>query len=508
MSQAAAVIRPHVTAITILRNRSLRLTAMTPRPQITRRTLLAGSLAAGATPLLGRLAAAEDECKVTLTAINARPERAVSLRQVSLALAAGKPARLEGITRLDGYAIDDDNKDIALFGIAERGQPELEAADFVIALRSAFRRGIDPRDGTDYGKVAAISIDTDPEVFRRLHDFQTANAEGRRKYAELCKTPQKVRVDGMTRHSRVAKVLVDADYRMKRIGQGTQTLPISSPFPGDFEAKIREWRAQLQAGREPDVAVNLTRYWFTAGRFSHGVSDDGARMVRLKYAQVVLKDEDQVYRNGVDVATGAVNAYARAFTCAWTERMEDTYRAEPIWRDMYNMFRNFALARIMYDLHAFQKAGLDSEFLLQGYEPPRVEVPDALPGLSRMELYVRRRKGGASTTYSRTVCGGVSVGCNKPIEKEPDTDGEIQRAGLSVLGSRPAGTALAWNVTPDALKVITDRPSAPKPVAAPAPAAAPGKPGTIEELFKPHAPAPEASPAPGKPPALQDLFRR
>jgi hypothetical protein len=77
-----------------------------------------------------------------------------------------------------------------------------------------------------------------------------------------------------------------------------------------------------------------------------------------------------------------------------------------------------------------------------------------------------------------------------------------------VLGSRPAGTALAWNVTPDALKVITDRPSAPKPVAAPAPAAAPGKPGTLEELFKPHAPAPEASPAPGRTPTLQDLFRR
>ena len=138
---------------------------MTSRTWITRRTLLAGSLAAGATPLLARLAAAEeDECKATVTAIKARPDRAVSLRQISLALAAGKPVRLEGMTRLDGYVIDDDNKDIALFGIAERGQPELNAADFVVALRSAFRRGIDPKDGTDYGKRAAISIDTDPEV--------------------------------------------------------------------------------------------------------------------------------------------------------------------------------------------------------------------------------------------------------------------------------------------------------------------------------------------------------
>ena len=483
---------------------------MTSRVHMTRRALLAGSIAAGATPLVGRFAVAENECRVTLTAIKARPEKAVSLRQISAALAAGKPARFEGMTRLDGYVIDDDNKDIVLFGIVERGQPELAAADFVVALRSAFKRGIDPKDGTDYSKRAAISLDTNPEVFHRLHEFQTANVDGRRKYAELCKTPQKVRVDGMIRHTRVAKVLIDADYRMKRVGQGLETLPISSPFPGDFEAKIREWRAQLEAGQEPDVPSNLTRYWFTPGHFSHAVSDDGGKMVCIDHAQVVLKDEDQIYKEGVDVASGAVNAYARAFTCAWTERMEDTYQAEPLWRDMHNMFRNFALSRIMYDLHAFDKADLESEFLLERCELPRVEVPDTLPGISRMEVYVRRRKGGSTTTYARTVCGGVSVGFTNPIEKHPDTDGEIQRAGQSVLGSRPAATVLAWNVMPGALKTIIERPSPPalKPVAAPSPAAEPGKPHSIEELFKPQSPAPAMSPSPGKTPSLQELFKR
>src|SRR5262249_41993821 len=193
----------------------------------------------------------------------------------------------------------------------------------IVALRSAFRRGIDPKDGTDYGKQAAISIDSNPEVYHRLRDFHTTDAEGRRKYAELCRAPQKVRVDGMIRHSRVAKVLIDADYRMKKISNGSETLPISSPFPGDVEAEIREWRRQLDAGREPDIPSNLTRYWFTQGRFSYG--DDGAKTVSLSEAQVVLRDENQTYREGVHVPTGKVDPYAHAFTCAWTERMEDSY---------------------------------------------------------------------------------------------------------------------------------------------------------------------------------------
>jgi hypothetical protein len=450
-------------------------------------------------------------------ALNAKPEKAVSLRQIAAALANGRPARFEGLTRLDGYVIDDDNKDIVLFGAHEPGQPELQPADFIVALRSAFKRGVDEKDGADYTKSAAISLDTDPDFFRRLKDFKTTTPEGRRAYAAYCGTQsQKVRVDGMIRHSRVAKILVDADYRMKKVSQGLETIPIKSPFHGDTEMAIRRWRSEINSGMEPTpVSGATTRYWFTQGRFTYGAAKDTDNMVRFGLTQVVLNDEDSVYTPGKgSVVSDRVDPGVRAFTCAWTDRMEETYRADPLWQEMRTMFRYFALTRIMYDHDAFEKAELETEFLLTRYAVPRVTMPDTLPGISRLET-AKRRDGRTTWTYARTVCGGVSVGFNKPLEKFADTSGDIQYAGRNVLGSRPTPTAVAWNMTPGKLRDIISAPatpvSKPTPTPDPSPAAEPRKPRGLEELFKSPpagAPAPEPAPsAPGKPRSLQDLFK-
>jgi hypothetical protein len=466
---------------------------------MTRRAVLMSGAAAGLAPLLGRPAGAEEACKVTLKPFKGRPEKAVSLRSMSSALASNKPVRWEGFTRLDGYVIDDDIKDVVLYGGSEPGQPELQPADFVVALRARFKSGVDPKDGTDYNKSAAISIDPDPEIFHRLHDIQTSTPDGRRQYAELCKSPQTVRVDGFQRHTRVAKILVDADYKMKRISQGIETLAISSPFPGDFEAKIREWRSQINSGRNPAGSPILTRYWFTPGRFSYGEATDHKNMVRFGFTQVVLKDEDQIYSAGKDIASGRVNEYARAFTCSWTERMEDTFSAEPIWQEMRNMFRHFALTRVMRDLGAFEQVGLDIAFLLDRYEVPRIEMPATLPGISRLEV-ASQLDGGTTWTYANTVCGGVDVGFNKPVEQDRDNDGDILYASRNVLGARPAPTAIAWNVTPGMLKTI--EPRSPTTVRVPAET---GKSRSLDNLFK--TPSPTPAPAPSGPRSLQDLFK-
>src|SRR5262245_24198396 len=159
--------------------------------EITRRAFVTASVVAGIAPLFARSSLAENACKMELAPLAAKPEKAVSLKEVSRLLAAGMPAPLGGLTRLDGYVIDDDNKDIVLFGVAERGQPELQVADFVVALRSAFRQD------EVYRKSAAISIDSDPEYYRRVEHLQTATPEGRRRYQELCALSdlRRVRVD-------------------------------------------------------------------------------------------------------------------------------------------------------------------------------------------------------------------------------------------------------------------------------------------------------------------------
>lgn len=382
---------------------------MSARYEINRRVMLKTVAAAGSAPLFdlsgATLArAVEAACKTTpnVAVIKARPERAVSLRQLSESLAAGGSTRLEGLTRLDGYIVDKETHDIIVWGLSERDQPDLQVQDLVVALRSAHGRYTMRRGVVDYIVSPLVSIDPDVVVLRQLREIDFLLPDGKKRHSEMCKSPQTVRVEGMPRNSRAAKVLIEADYRMKMVTQGTVNLPIQSPFPSSFPARVARWREEATEGAA-SRAFN-TRYWFQPGQFSYQVSPE-VDTVFVDRAQVVLNDEDQFLKDDALVTSGEIDDISRAFTCAWTDRMEDVYKAEPIWRDMHNIFRHFAVARIMRDRDAFSQANFPGEFLLDRYVLPTVDVPGILPGLGRVEEYEQYR-GGSTIRLAYQVCGG------------------------------------------------------------------------------------------------------
>ena len=193
-----------------------------PASRISRRHLLTIASAAALAPQFGRATSASAVCAPPPTpGAKANPTVAISLRELSKTLSGRRTARFEGMTRLDGFAIDVANKDIALFGLTESGKSDLHAEDFVVALRSAYTRG------EEYRKSPAISLDPEDGYFHRIGKIPTWKPEGRLEYERQCKLThwQTVRVDGMPRHSRAAKVLVDADYRMKQVSQGAVSYP-------------------------------------------------------------------------------------------------------------------------------------------------------------------------------------------------------------------------------------------------------------------------------------------
>src|SRR5690606_9584281 len=128
------------------------------------------------------------------------------------------------------------------------------------------------------------------------------------------------------------------------------------PFPATTTASWEKTRADVAAGRAPVMESVNTRFWFEPGQFTYRYDvDGGAETVFLDTAMVVLSDENQmVPTSGALRASGKVNPFSRAFACAWTDRMEDVYRAEPIWRDMHNIFRHFALARVIVERDALR----------------------------------------------------------------------------------------------------------------------------------------------------------
>jgi hypothetical protein len=445
---------------------------------IARRDLLKCGLGAGA--LLAMPSAARAVCSVAET-LKPTPERAVSLRQLTDAYKSGRGSGMGGLTRLDGYIVDAENKDIVLWGLAEKGKQELYFPDFVVALRSAFGRYIVVKGDTKYRVEPVISLDPNPSIVYDLSKIDVGSASGKGRYREVCAVSmQKVRVEGMPRDCRAAKALIDADYRMKLVAQGTAKLPISSPFPATFDARVASWKKEAEAGGGGAHYTN-TRYWFQAGHFSYQVSE-AADTVFLEQAQLVLNDEDNINKPDAVVASGKVDPLSRAFSCAWTERMTDTIAAEPVWRDMYNVFRHFAVARVMNDKRAFERAGLPGDFLLDRYELPKISMPDALPGALRIFEYTA---GKGNRRYTSTACGGVTVSMTD-IQSAVLTPVTLA-AAKTVVASRPSPSALGWPVQASLKMILPPPPAAKKLDSEPAPMA----------------PAPAAKPAP----SLKDLFK-
>ncbi|QFR33581.1 DUF1598 domain-containing protein [Ancylobacter sp. TS-1] len=419
---------------------------------LSRRRFLTGSFATAgaATFLAAHPANAQQQkfaCEFQPTRFSAAPAVAVSLKELSGAIAAcsgrtesfartrcARLKRLGGMTRLDGFVADPANRDVILWGQKEKGAPPLDFDDFIIALRAAWGRYVGKPGQPGYNLAPAISIDADPAVFKRLNELSTSGSDYDAEYMRVCASPQKVRVDGMPRHTRVAYTLVDADYRMKQVGQGTLKLPIASPFPSHHELRIQLSAAlgdRNAAGKQPQS----TRFWFTPGQFNYQISPDGETGF-LETAQVILRDEDQRNTGQALVASGLTNPIARAFTCAWTERMEDVYRAEPIWRDMNNIFRHFAVARILEQRRVLERVRVDMRVLLDTYTPEPVKLPETLPGLG----FVDRQSG-----QIWSICGGVSLGFDRATlgGREFVTPDAVRR----VMAQRPAVGTLDWDVS-------------------------------------------------------------
>jgi hypothetical protein len=412
--------------------------------------MLRTGIAAGVVAMLPSAASVADACQASLTLFKPKPEKAISLKRLSTVTAAsGRLPRLEGLTRLDGFITDPVTRDVIVWGLSERNQPELQFDDFVIALRASFGRYDQLRGNTLYRTPPLISIDPDPAVFQSLEQINVGDAAGKRRFNEVCGTPQTVRVEGMPRNTRLAKILVDADYRMKKVSQGTVTLPIATPFQSHHDAQLAEWRAAAMRG--DNVARGWsTRYWFEAGRFNYQGSREAdmslldGDTVFFESAEVTLRDEDQRLAAQVLAASGRINPLARAFSCAWTRRMDEVYRSEPIWRDMHNMFRHVAVARVMAERKALARVDFGAEFLLERYAVTQVPMPATLPGLGRVGGY-SVKNGAAILNYATWVCGGIAIDFSQlppPIPPRAET----RAAASRIIARRPDPSAVSWRV--------------------------------------------------------------
>lgn len=167
---------------------------------------------------------------------------------------------LAGLWRIDYLFVDRENNDLIIAGPAEgfavnaqnrvvcveSGRPPLRLDDLVVALQSQ-----------EQGLITGCSFDAKPENLAKMNEYirRTNNASSAATAAVRFKTMaqilgmQDVSVNGVPAGSHYARVLVEADYMLKRISIGIEPSGIR---------EIKSHLATLRGGGN-----STQRWWFT-----------------------------------------------------------------------------------------------------------------------------------------------------------------------------------------------------------------------------------------------------
>jgi hypothetical protein len=335
--------------------------------------------------------------------------RKVSLKAVAATVAAATaksatvPAEamfLGGLQRIDHVFVDPDGGDVVLAGPADAlvvdqqgnvvgastGRPPLMLEDLVVALRAI--------DAAKNGGVTC-SIDPTPEGIANLQALlsrQATMTDPRATFAAMEKAlgPQKVTVTGVPMDSRFARVLVAADYRMKRIGMGHE--------PSGLQ-KLPSYLAMVPAGGR---AMATPRFWLEADYDPIARDPDelawkiGGRRMKCLTESDAFKDE------GVKRGGGAADATARRWCEAMTANYDALAAKHPVFAELANCVDLAVVAALIRGRQLDAKAGCDLAPLLDASTTPlpRYDVPATVPtvatGVKKGSAWVLSASGGVT----------------------------------------------------------------------------------------------------------------
>jgi hypothetical protein len=330
-----------------------------------------------------------------------KPEVAFSFRRF-LNSKGFMPLRTN-MTRLEGYVIDKDRNDIILWGRREPNMAEVVFDDIVVAIRSVC--GV-------YGGHPSVTIDIDRERYGVFSKKSPGihNEAGMRAAFDAAHIEHHVTVWGLPTNVRAANVLVMADYKMKLVQMGNASLKIRDPFPSRFD----RYRQEILSGK--NHGAKEYRFWFQPASMSYLRSNN---TMFLDKVQVVLRNM---------VSSSFQDQSAGSFACDWTNRMDEINRSETLWQDMYGVFRNFALARALYQEELLTR--FDRYLLLAGYRTDLVSTPTKFPGLIRT---FPTKNGGVFYSH-----GGVELdGSMTRGAASDEVLADVHRAGEMALASMP-----------------------------------------------------------------------
>lgn len=271
-----------------------------------------------------------------------RLERAAQLR-----LAAGKPLTeamhvLAGLQRVHYVFVYPESGDLVLAGpagdwqwaaenrivSADTGLPVVRLDDLVVVLRHAMNSA-DAKFG--------CLITPRQEALARTQAFLNESAKqsipvgGRPRWLEQLRASvgsQEIEVYGLDPRTRAARVMVEADYRMKLVGMG-----LEEGVPG-----VRSYLDLIDVppGQTPPP-MGVLRWWFTLN-YDSVVADDERKAFALRgQALQVLSENEKLAADGRRIHTGQSEELNRLFAQSFTQHFDALCKKYPIYAELRNI---------------------------------------------------------------------------------------------------------------------------------------------------------------------------
>jgi hypothetical protein len=338
--------------------------------------------------------------------------RKVSLRGLEAALAktveAGQPLSdelryLAGLQQIQFVFVYPEQHDIVLVGPGEgwkldargnligatTGRAVMLLDDLLVALRTA-------RQAAQGG--ISCSIDPTPEglgrlqaYVRKLHTIGNPQTT----IAGICDSlgPQKISLQNVPATTHFARVLVAADYRMKRLAMGFEPAPIHG---------LPSYMNMISAGR---TGMNnmLPRWWLAPHYEPLLKAPDGLAWEIRGAAVKAMAEDDFLAANGSRQHTGKASPVAQRWADQMTARFEDLSRAEPIFAQLRNCMDLAIVAALITKEHLVERAGCHLPVLM---DSGRVEI-DQFPAPQQVDTQASVVRKGRDWMISAS--GGVQI---------------------------------------------------------------------------------------------------
>ena len=342
---------------------------------------------------------------------------------------------LAGLNYIEGYIIDDNypGKDIILLGRKSKLRPPLKLDDLILLMSISSM-------SNDY---PYCSLEPSPERIKSLINYRFDASKSEKEVIrelEYLIGPQQTVIGGVPFNSRIANVMIDADYHMKKVSQEHIKLEhIKSTL-------------QLKAESKSRLQSSMSRFWFHIKKgCPNFIESDG--IVCINSCDVVLLTENQIadtkgnlYDSDSDNEDDSTSIIFSKLMSQYFENL--TFKVKE-YGDLDNIYRLYSIVNALIFKDEFTSVGFNNMNFIPGYEYQNEKIlPREFKGLANC-IKISNRYSQNNTIRTEylvfIVCGGVSmdltIGKNKFYDNKKYELDDYKKA---ILETRPDETSLFW----------------------------------------------------------------